>query len=169
MTLRPRMQTRRRLSAAAAVLALLGSVAAACGGAEADTPSSAGHPTATLIVHTTGGTAKLHVEVADSQAERARGLMDRTQLAPDAGMAFVWDEAEVTSFWMKDTLIPLSAVFWDDRGRIVWTGEMRPCAAEPCRTYGPDVPAIGAAEANAGWFDAHGVRVGDRVVLDGVP
>jgi uncharacterized membrane protein (UPF0127 family) len=120
---------------------------------------------AALTISTARGPVTLRVEIADSPAERAVGLSGRTFLPADAGMAFVWDEPVRARFWMKDTLIPLQIAFWDDRGRIIAILDMAPCRAEPCPTYGPDAPYLGAAEANAGWFTSHGVVPGDTVSL----
>jgi len=91
--------------------------------------------------------------------------MGVTTLAPDSGMAFVWPAPTSSSFWMKDTLIPLSIAFWDTAGKVVAIDEMTPCTADPCETYGAPVAYVGAVEANKGWFAAHGVRVGDAVEL----
>jgi uncharacterized membrane protein (UPF0127 family) len=111
------------------------------------------------------GTAALHVEVAATPETRARGLMGRTELPADQGMAFVFDQPTTDRFWMKDTLIPLSIAFWDARGRVVAILDMQPCRADPCPTYGPDRPYVGAVEVNLGYFDDHGIRVGDQVEL----
>lgn len=111
--------------------------------------------------------ATFSVEVADSPDERAIGLMGRTDLAAGTGMAFLFDRPEAVRFWMKDTLIPLSIAFWDASGTIVAILEMVPCAADPCPTYGPDVPVVGALEVEAGALSAAGVAVGDLVVLVG--
>ena len=119
-----------------------------------------------LRITTAEGVTTLQVEIADDREERAEGLSNRTSMPADAGMAFLWDEPVEAEFWMKDTLIPLQIAFWDERGRIVGLIEMEPCEADPCPTYGPDEPFVGAVEANAGWFTAHGVRVGDTVELD---
>jgi hypothetical protein len=67
---------------------------------------------------------------------------------------------------MKDTSIPLSIAFVDDRGRIVSIRRMRPCRSDPCRIYRSDAPYVLAIEANVGWFERSGVRVGDRAVLE---
>lgn len=117
----------------------------------------------TMTIHAAGGLVQLQVELAITDAEKEQGLMGRTSMGPSEGMAFLFDTPTTVSFWMKDTLIPLSIAFWDEQGRIVEIDEMTPCAADPCPTYGPDVAYRGAVEANEGFFAAHGVAVGDTV------
>jgi uncharacterized membrane protein (UPF0127 family) len=119
-----------------------------------------------LRITTAQGSASLQVEIADSSDERAQGLMGRTFLGADQGMAFLWDEPAEARFWMKNTLIPLQIAFWDTNRRIVALIEMPPCTTDPCPKYGPNEATAGAVEANTGWFTAHGVAVGDTVELD---
>ncbi len=111
------------------------------------------------------GDSVLHVEMASTPDARARGLMGRTELPSDQGMAFVFDRPTTSQFWMKDTLIPLSIAFWDGRNRVVAILNMPPCRADPCPTYGPHRPYVGAVEAKLGYIDDHGVEVGDHVRL----
>jgi uncharacterized protein len=108
----------------------------------------------------------LHVDIADSPSEREHGLMGVTELPADDGMAFVWDDPTTATFWMKDTLIPLSVAFVDAGGRIVSIEDMEPCHAEPCPTYVAAGPYTLAVEANRGWFADHGIEVGDRASLE---
>jgi uncharacterized protein len=65
----------------------------------------------TAILHTTKGDFTFHLEIADDNAERERGLMFRQSLAPDAGMLFDFKEEREVAFWMQNTLIPLDMVF----------------------------------------------------------
>jgi uncharacterized protein len=111
------------------------------------------------------GTAALHVEVAATPEARTRGLMGRSELPADQGMAFVFGQPTTGRFWMKGTLIPLSIAFWDERDRVVAILDMQPCRADPCPTYGPDRPYVGAVEVNLGYFEDHGIKVGDPVEL----
>ena len=110
-----------------------------------------------------GGTPVV-VEVADDDAERAHGLMEREKLAPDAGMLFVYGAEAPRTFWMKDTRIPLSIAYIDSVGRIVRIADMQPLDETPVPSYRP---ARYALEMEQGWFTAHGVAVGAKV--EGLP
>lgn len=65
------------------------------------------------------GGARFAVEIADDEAERARGLMSRERLAASGGMLFIYDQPQPVSFWMKNTLIPLDMVFIGADGRVM--------------------------------------------------
>ena len=104
--------------------------------------------------------------MADSQAERERGLMERRELADDAGMVFVFPTDSTAAFWMKDTLIPLSIAFYDESGRIVRILDMEPCLRDPCALYDPGASYRGALEVNRGAFDRWGVHEGDVLRLE---
>jgi uncharacterized membrane protein (UPF0127 family) len=80
-------------------------------------------------------------------------------------MAFVWDAPTEATFWMKDTLIALSIAFVDQNDRVLTVREMTPCQADPCPTYAAAAPYVTAIEANANWFEDHGVQEGDRIHL----
>src|SRR5580765_1440880 len=116
------------------------------------------------VTQLNAGMHLIRAEVVSDPGTRAEGLMYRKSMAQNAGMLFVFDEAAVHCMWMKNTLIPLSVAFIDDRGAIVNIADMEPqteashCAAQPVRY---------ALEMNRGWFAARGVKPGSR--LGGIP
>ena len=115
---------------------------------------------------TFGGTdATLAVDLADDPQERREGLMGVEELSADQGMAFVWPGPVDSTFWMKDTLVPLSIAFVDESGHVIDVLDMQPCETDACPSYGIDEPFVLAIEANLGWFDEHGVGAGDRAEL----
>jgi uncharacterized protein len=103
------------------------------------------------------------VEVANTPAERERGLMGRASLPQDEGMVFVYDEDTAGPFWMKDTLVPLSIAFYGGDGSILRILHMTPCKSDPCPLYVPGVAYRGALEVNRGAFDRWGISEGDRL------
>jgi len=116
----------------------------------------------------------LKVEVAETQTQRNRGLMQREHLAEDAGMLFLFDGSmpKGVGFYMFRTLIPLDVAFADDEGRIVAIRTMTPCPHNDprrCKVYRPGAAFVSALEVNAGFFERHGVKKGDRLfdAMDG--
>jgi len=75
-------------------------------------------PRTTLSIDTAKGPATFKVEVANDHASQERGLMFRKSLAPNAGMLFDFHTTVMTSFWMKNTLIPLDIIFIRQDGVI---------------------------------------------------
>lgn len=120
-------------------------------------------PSSTVLFPRTD--AVLRVRIADADGERRRGLMEVEHLPDDQGMAFVFAEPSTSSFWMKNTLIPLTIAFVDDDGRVVGFRDMQPCETDSCPLYGTTEPFVFAIEANLGWFDEHGIEVGDPAEL----
>jgi uncharacterized protein len=122
--------------------------------------------TGAVIIDTGEDSVLVDVEVAETQEQRAHGLMNRDSLAPGSGMVFLNLEGNSTnSFYMKDTRIPLSIAFFDVDGRILKILDMRPCRRDPCPTYSPGLPYRGALEVNQGAFDRWGVSDGDTITL----
>lgn len=108
----------------------------------------------------------LQVEVADTPQARAQGLMHRTRLGEHAGTLFIFEETGNGSFWMKNTLIPLSIAFIDEQWRIV---DIKDMAVAPDPEHGPFAfyasakPYRYALEVNQGFFKRGGITVGARV------
>jgi uncharacterized membrane protein (UPF0127 family) len=115
----------------------------------------------------TGLSAGMHLiqaQVADSPQERAVGLMFRKEMPANEGMLFVFEQPSGQCFWMKNTLLPLTAAFLADDGTIVNLVDMQPhsqdshCSAKPVRYV---------LEMHKGWFDKRGIKAGSR--LSGQP
>lgn len=106
---------------------------------------------------------KVHLEVAESLAERQCGLSMRTSLEPDRGMLFVFPRAMPVTFWMEDTQLALSIAFLDEKGRIVDIQTMTPGQSDVF--YQSPGPVSYAMEVSWDWFSRHKVRVGDIVHL----
>ncbi len=122
-----------------------------------------GDRTDVVAINTSEGErVEVQAEIADDNAERERGLMERTELAKDAGMLFVFDREQRLSFWMRNTLIPLSIAYIDAEGRIVDIQDMEPLDETP---HPSAEPARYALEVNQGFFEERGVQVGDQVEL----
>jgi uncharacterized protein len=130
-------------------------------GAE-ETTSSALH---TLVIDTSGGKkVEVRVEVADDVNEQAKGLMYRKSLGEDRGMLFVYPAERELSYWMRNTLIPLSIAYIDSEGRIVDILDMKPLDDNPPH-YVSSEPVQYALEVNKGFFEKKGVKEGDHAEL----
>jgi uncharacterized membrane protein (UPF0127 family) len=145
-----------------AILAL----ASATHGAPSPSPRAQTFKRGTVTIAQDGRRVVVDVEVADTFELRARGLMYRTELAENAGMWFVFEDAQRLSFWMKNTLLPLSIAFVDAAGVIGDIQDMNP--PQP----GGDIPIIlsrseakYALEVNQGFFRRHNLTVGARVTF----
>ncbi|MEC9198348.1 MAG: DUF192 domain-containing protein [Pseudomonadota bacterium] len=141
-------------------------VLAAVIGSVAPTIASADTSTCTvksLSIETRKGAVSVSIEVATTPETRELGLMNRTQLAPDAGMLFVYPPDRAIAFWMKNTLIPLDMLFIDGAGGIQFIKhEAQPHDLTPIP--GPTgIAARAALEINGGRAEELGIEVGDRI------
>lgn len=102
----------------------------------------------------------VEVEVAATPAGRARGLMERTTLEDGKGMLFVFRDPEIQTFWMKNTLIPLEILFFDQTGEFVNVIRMQPCSNDPCPQYKSAALAQYALEVNPGFWEKNGIGIG---------
>ncbi len=110
------------------------------------------------------GMHQIDAQVAATDEQRATGLMFRKQMPQHEGMLFIFERPSQQCFWMKNTLLPLSAAFVDDDGTVVNVEDMKPqtldshCSARPVRFV---------LEMNQGWFAKKGIKPGAR--LAGAP
>jgi uncharacterized membrane protein (UPF0127 family) len=112
-----------------------------------------------------GSVVSYCVWLAQTEAERERGLMQVTSLGGADGMLFRFGVEQSTPFWMKDTVLPLSVAFFRSDGGFVSATDMTPCPpAEPaCPTYPPDAPYVDALEVAQGDLARLGIAEGARL------
>lgn len=132
--------------------------------------SRASMQTLALAIHSDNGPHHLEVEVAETTAQRQRGLMERESMPESHGMLFRFETEQPAenAFWMYRTLIPLDIAFIDDQGRIVAINTMQPCEStspRSCPSYPAGAAYHSALEVNAGYFAERGIKVGDCVSI----
>ena len=112
----------------------------------------------------TAGIYRISAQVAVTQEQQATGLMYRREMPQAEGMLFVFRKPSKLCFWMKNTVLPLTAAFIADNGTLVNMEDMEPqttnshCSLKPVRYV---------LEMNQGWFAKRGLRPGSR--LGGAP
>ena len=115
-------------------------------------------------VELTAGMHRIDVQLAQTSAEHQVGLMHRKEMPQQEGMLFVFPQVAPQCFWMKNTLLPLTAAFVADDGTIVNLADMKPqtedshCSTKPVRYV---------LEMNQGWFTKKGIKAGNK--LGGTP
>ena len=106
------------------------------------------------------GFFQIDAQVAYSPEQRSVGLMFRKEMPQHEGMIFVFEQAAQQCFWMKNTLLPLSAAFIADDGSIVNIVDMKPqtldshCSAKPVRFV---------LEMHQGWFSKKSIQSGFKL------
>ncbi len=106
----------------------------------------------------------ISAQVASTPQQRAIGLMFRKAMPVNEGMLFAFEQASEQCFWMKNTLLPLTAAFVADDGTIVNLADMQPQSLDShCSTK----PVRFVLEMNKGWFDKRGLKAGSK--LSGPP
>ncbi|MEN9780562.1 MAG: hypothetical protein RL014_1710 [Pseudomonadota bacterium] len=106
------------------------------------------------------GMHQIDAQVAATPMQRSIGLMFRKEMPPHEGMLFVFEQAGVQCFWMKNTLLPLTAAFVADDGTIVNLADMKPQSLDShCSTK----PVRYVLEMNQGWFAKRGIKAGARL------
>ena len=108
----------------------------------------------------TVGMHQIDAQVAATPEQRQTGLMYRKTMPQHEGMLFVFEQPGVQCFWMKNTILPLTAAFIADDGTVVNLADMKPldesshCSAKPVRYV---------LEMNQGWFEQHHLKAGVRL------
>lgn len=114
-----------------------------------------------LSLHTSTGTYQFTIELADNDAERAQGLMNRMTLAPDAGMLFDFGAEREVGFWMHKTFISLDMIFVGADG-IVKNIHARAVPHDQT-TIHSGVPVRFVFEIPGGRAKEIGLKIGDRL------
>ena len=118
---------------------------------------------------------RFSTEFAVDDASRELGLMNRTQLAADHSMLFIFPDDQPRTFWMKNTLIPLDILYFDkDRKLVSMQVNAQPCKADPCGLYPSTrgdkyVDARYVLELPAGTAGKLGLKLGESLTVDGDP
>lgn len=128
--------------------------------------------TSTVCLLADSQVVRMPVEIAETDDQRAYGLMERSSLARDAGMLFTYEDVQPaeSGYWMYNTLIPLEIAYIDSAGVIRAIQRMEPCTSiNPrfCPTYPAGVEFSAALEVNPGFFQERGITSGSRMVLVG--
>ena len=110
------------------------------------------------LVSPGGREIRLSVELADEPVEWQNGLMFRDTL--ENGMMFVFPDELPRAFWMKNTYVPLDALYFDARGEFDSVQTMAPCVKDPCPSYPSDGPARYVLEMPAGFAEDQGIGDG---------
>jgi uncharacterized membrane protein (UPF0127 family) len=119
------------------------------------------------LLELSAGMHRIEAEVAATAESRQTGMMLRTSMPSHRGMLFVFTDSAKHCMWMRNTLVPLSVAFLDEKGRILNVEEMQPktednhCAVKPARY---------ALEMNPGWFKSRGLGPGFAITgIDKAP
>jgi hypothetical protein len=118
-------------------------------------------PTAPLVIDTAKGPAQFSVEMAVNWPQQEQGLMFRKTLAPNEGMLFDFGKEQETSFWMKNTLIPLDMLFIKANGTIARVAaNAKPLSEVSIPSYEPVRAVLEIAGGRAAQL---GIKPGDKV------
>ena len=110
------------------------------------------------------GMHQIDAQVALNPEQRQIGLMFRKDMPQHEGMIFVFEQPTKQCFWMKNTLLPLTAAFVADDGTIVNLADMKPQTLD---AHCSDKPVRYVLEMNQGWFAKKGIKAGSK--LQGTP
>ncbi len=108
------------------------------------------------------GDASLNIEIADTDAERVRGLSGRESLPQDMGLLFVFDQEERVGIWMKDMNFPIDIAWLNKNKKIIHIEHSVSPDTYP-KIFTPPLPALFVLETNTGFFTANNIKITDIV------
>jgi uncharacterized membrane protein (UPF0127 family) len=106
------------------------------------------------------GMFQIDAQIAQTPQQRQIGLMFRKEMASHEGMLFIFEEPQKLCFWMKNTLLPLTAAFVDDDGSIVNLVDMKPQTTD---SHCSEKPVRYVLEMNQGWFAKKKISKGSKL------
>ena len=104
------------------------------------------------------GTNEVATEIASTHYQISTGMMFRTNMAEMEGMLFVFPQPQQVSFYMRNTLLPLSCAYIDPEGTILEIYDMQPLSETPIPSQSSQIQYV--LEVNQGWFERHHVKAG---------
>jgi len=105
--------------------------------------------------------AAVDIQVADTPQERAQGLMRVKKLDEAEGMLFIYPDADLRAFWMRNTYVSLDILFLSEDRRVINIAEGARVLSDT--RYYSEKPAQYVVEVIAGFCEAHGIRPGNTV------
>jgi uncharacterized protein len=118
-----------------------------------------------IQVQIPGGTT-IDVEIADTPRKRAEGLMYREHLAQNRGMLFTFGQAQLWTFWMKNTKISLDIIWMNEKKQIIHIARSVPICTrtdDGCPQYQPNDPAMYVLELGSGEADRLKLEKGSKL------
>lgn len=107
-----------------------------------------------------------NVELARTQDEQLRGLMEREKIEENEGMLFIFEKEDFYPIWMKNMRFPLDIIWLDQSGEVVYLQKNAlPCVTDDCEIFWPIQKASYVLEVNAGVIDMTDVEVGERATF----
>ena len=113
--------------------------------------------------------ANIFAEIADTPAKRSKGLMYRTNMAPDHGMLFTFQALGHWTFWMKNTKMPLDIIWLNEKGKVVHLESKAPICTrkdDGCPRYHPNKKALYVLELKAGMAERLEIQKGTLLSID---
>lgn len=123
------------------------------------------HKTSYKTPHAIINGEQIHLDVANTEFLKQKGMMNKTSYPEDRGMLFMWDEITPISMWMKNTLLSLDIVYMVDGEVVDYDKDVQPCEEEQCDSYG-NVNANQVIELLSGGIDRYNIKMGDHIEIN---
>ncbi len=134
--------------------------------AKVSKPKGAPQPKLPVIKLNVGG-KEVASEIAADDRTRQMGMMFRESMGADEGMIFVFPFPHQTSFWMKNTTVPLDAAYINQQGVILEIHKLEPLNEGSVRAGSDQIVYV--LETQQGWFERNGVKAGALVTTEHGP